>query len=190
MNIRNAVQAHRSRKPQLLAAGIVALLGVSAVAGTLVQPGLAGASSSPTTIMTAHNKTWGTILVLGNGTTVYRLAADPKNKSVCSGTCATIWPPVLLASGPEEPGGPRRARPRHHHPGQRQAPGDLPRRAPLPLHRRPQGRAGDREHQGHLGPLVGRQSGQPAHGAHGVASGERRLGTDHGGRFGRSVLIP
>jgi len=105
MNIRNAVQAHRSRKPQLLAAGIIALLGVSAVAGTLVQPGLAGASSSPTTIMTAHNKTWGTILVLGNGTTVYRLAADPKNKSVCSGTCATIWPPVLLASGQKSPVG-------------------------------------------------------------------------------------
>jgi predicted lipoprotein with Yx(FWY)xxD motif len=105
MNIRNSVQAHRSRKPRLLVAGIVGLLGVSGIAGTLLQPGLAGASSSPTTIVTTHNKTWGTILELGNGTTVYRLAADPKNKSVCSGTCATIWPPVLLASGQMSPAG-------------------------------------------------------------------------------------
>ena len=105
MNIRNEVQAHRSRKPRLLTAGIVALFGVSGMAGTVLQPGLAGASSSPTTITTAHNKTWGKVLVLGNGTTVYRLAADPKNKSVCSGTCATIWPPVLLASGQTSPVG-------------------------------------------------------------------------------------
>ncbi len=86
-----------------LAAVAVALLGASGVAATFVAPTVAGAASSQTTITTAHNKTWGTILVLGNGTTVYRLAADPKNKSVCSGTCAKIWPPVLLAAGQKHP---------------------------------------------------------------------------------------
>jgi len=105
MKIQHSLRAHRSRKPRLLVAGIVALFGVSGIAGTFLQPGLAGASSSPTTITTAHNKTWGTILVLGNGTTIYRLAADPKNKSVCSGACATIWPPVLLAAGQSSPVG-------------------------------------------------------------------------------------
>ena len=105
MTIRNEVLAHRSGRLRLLAAGMVALFGVSGIAGTMLQPGLAGASSSPTTITTTHNKTWGTILVLGSGTTVYRLAADPRNKSVCSGTCATIWPPVLLASGQTSPVG-------------------------------------------------------------------------------------
>jgi len=84
---------------------MLAILGTMTLAGWLVQPGLAGAATSPTTITTTHNKTWGTILVLQNGTTVYRLAADPKNKSVCSGTCATIWPPILLATGQKSPAG-------------------------------------------------------------------------------------
>ena len=66
-----------SRMPRPLAALAVALLSASGIAATLVQPAVAGAASSQTTIATTHNKTWGTILVLGNGTTVYRLAADP-----------------------------------------------------------------------------------------------------------------
>ena len=83
----------------------VAVLSAAGVGATLVQPAVAGAASSQTTIATTHNKTWGTILVLGSGATVYRLAADPKNKSVCSGTCAKVWPPVLLAAGQKRPVG-------------------------------------------------------------------------------------
>jgi predicted lipoprotein with Yx(FWY)xxD motif len=84
---------------------VAAALGASALAGTLVLPGAAGAATTPTTVTTTHSKTWGTILTTGNGTTVYRLTTDPKNKSVCSGTCAKIWPPVLLAAGQKTPVG-------------------------------------------------------------------------------------
>lgn len=73
-------------------------------AGAWVLPATAGAASA-TVVKTAHNKTWGTILVLGNGDTVYRLTADPADKSVCTGACAQTWPPVLLASGQKEPTG-------------------------------------------------------------------------------------
>jgi predicted lipoprotein with Yx(FWY)xxD motif len=62
-------------------------------------PATAGAATSPIAITTTHNKAWGTILTLSNGSVVYRLTTDPKNKSVCSGTCAKVWPPVLLAAG-------------------------------------------------------------------------------------------
>jgi predicted lipoprotein with Yx(FWY)xxD motif len=79
------------------------VVGVLTIVGAAVLPGTSEAASSPTTVTTAHNKTWGKILVLGNGTTVYRLAVDPKNKSVCTGECAKIWPPVVLAAGQKSP---------------------------------------------------------------------------------------
>jgi predicted lipoprotein with Yx(FWY)xxD motif len=64
---------------------------------------LSGASSSPTTIIVAQNKTWGPTLTLKDGDTLYRLTKDPK--SVCSGKCATIGLPVLLATGQKTPAG-------------------------------------------------------------------------------------
>ena len=83
----------------------LALVGALTVVGAAALPGTSGAASSPTTVTTAQNKAWGKILVLGNGTVVYRLAADPKNKSVCTGECAKIWPPVVLAAGQKSPVG-------------------------------------------------------------------------------------
>jgi predicted lipoprotein with Yx(FWY)xxD motif len=84
---------------------VVALLGVATLAGALVLPGSAGAAVTKTTVTTKHNRTWGTILTLSSGVTVYRLTADSKNKSVCTGTCAKVWPPVVLAPGQKTPVG-------------------------------------------------------------------------------------
>jgi predicted lipoprotein with Yx(FWY)xxD motif len=94
----------RSRTPR--GAGVVA--GLALTAAGLVAPaptGPAGATTPPTTIRVAHNRTWGTILVTGNGHAVYRLTADPKDQSVCTGTCALVWPPVVLAAGQKSPVG-------------------------------------------------------------------------------------
>jgi predicted lipoprotein with Yx(FWY)xxD motif len=66
---------------------------------------LSGAASSPTTITVTQNKTWGATLTLKDGHTLYRLTKDSNNKSVCTGKCATIWLPVLLASGQKTPVG-------------------------------------------------------------------------------------
>lgn len=85
------------------AAGLV--LGAAvALAGTAALPVVAGASST-TVIVVTHNKTWGSMLAMGNGDVVYRLTTDPANKSVCSGTCASAWPPVVLAPGQKSPEG-------------------------------------------------------------------------------------
>ncbi len=73
--------------------------------------GLTGASpaaavaKSPTVVTVTHSKTWGPVLTLSNGETLYRLTADPANKSVCNGTCTKIWPPVVLAAGQKSPVG-------------------------------------------------------------------------------------
>lgn len=84
-------------------AAVGALAVGTGLMATLVAPGVASAASSATVITTTHNKTWGTILVLGNGDTVYHLSADRHDKSVCTGVCATIWPPVTLAKGQRSP---------------------------------------------------------------------------------------
>lgn len=60
-------------------------------------------SSSPTpgtvTISTRTVKPYGPILVNSAGHTLYVFAPDKATKVTCTGGCATIWPPVKLASG-------------------------------------------------------------------------------------------
>jgi predicted lipoprotein with Yx(FWY)xxD motif len=75
------------------------MIGAAALASSTALASASGASASPTTISIAQNKTWGPTLTLKNGDTIYRLTKDSKNTSVCTGKCATIWVPVLLASG-------------------------------------------------------------------------------------------
>jgi predicted lipoprotein with Yx(FWY)xxD motif len=75
------------------------------LAATTVLPGVSGASSGSTTITVSQNKTWGPTLTLKDGFTVYRLTKDSNNKSVCTGKCATIWVPVILAPGQKTPVG-------------------------------------------------------------------------------------
>jgi predicted lipoprotein with Yx(FWY)xxD motif len=92
-----------ARIPKTLRSG--ALLASGAI---LVATGVAtvsGASTSPTTIAVTQNKTWGATLTLKDGHTLYRLTKDSTNKSVCTGKCATIWVPVLLATGQKTPVG-------------------------------------------------------------------------------------
>jgi predicted lipoprotein with Yx(FWY)xxD motif len=80
------------------------LLGLGMV-GISALPQVAGATAAPTVVKVMHNKTWGSILTLKNGDTLYRLTADSMNTSVCTGTCAKTWPPVLLAAGQTSPKG-------------------------------------------------------------------------------------
>jgi len=49
----------------------------------------------------AHSKTLGgaAILVSQNGLTLYHLIAEKGKKIVCTGQCATFWPPLLIAKG-------------------------------------------------------------------------------------------
>lgn len=96
---RGSIRSRISRRGIALAAVLagVAGLGISAL------PATAGASGASTVVTVTHNKTWGSILTLKNGDTLYRLTADSKNKSTCSGACAKVWPPVLLAAGQKSP---------------------------------------------------------------------------------------
>jgi predicted lipoprotein with Yx(FWY)xxD motif len=63
------------------------------------------ASPAPTTITVSQNASWGPTLTLKNGDALYRLSADSKDHSRCTGQCAVFWPPVLLAAGQKVPVG-------------------------------------------------------------------------------------
>jgi predicted lipoprotein with Yx(FWY)xxD motif len=58
-------------------------------------PTTTGASGA-TALKTASNAALGTILVTPTGATIYRFDADSTNPptSHCTGSCASIWPPV------------------------------------------------------------------------------------------------
>jgi len=60
-------------------------------------------SSGPATIATKKTDL-GTILVDGQGRTLYLWVADKGGKSVCDGACAQAWPTVLTKGAPKATG--------------------------------------------------------------------------------------
>jgi predicted lipoprotein with Yx(FWY)xxD motif len=52
------------------------------------------------TVTAASLPKLGTVLVDGEGQTIYEFAADPPGRSTCYGACASIWPPVTTEAPP------------------------------------------------------------------------------------------
>jgi predicted lipoprotein with Yx(FWY)xxD motif len=69
--------------------------------------GATGSGSAGATVADAKsNATIGSsILVNSSGMTLYKFSADTAGMSACSGTCATAWPPLTVASGTTPKGG-------------------------------------------------------------------------------------
>ena len=61
-------------------------------------------ASSSATVDAAHTQLFGTVLVTSTGRTLYMLTADSPTASACTGTCATVWPPLTITGSPS--GGP------------------------------------------------------------------------------------
>jgi len=82
----------RDRRIRLvLAILVVAMAGVGvAMAATR------STSAKNGTVKAAKVGKFGTVLVSSSGMTLYRYTPDRKNVSVCSGACATYWPPLLV----------------------------------------------------------------------------------------------
>jgi predicted lipoprotein with Yx(FWY)xxD motif len=99
------------RQPRLLIAAVaVALIaagcGSSSPSSTTTsssQSSLSQSSSSQSSaavkIATRAVAGLGTILVNGHGQTLYTFAPDKAKHVTCTGSCAGIWPPVMVASG-------------------------------------------------------------------------------------------
>ena len=86
------------RLTALVALGVLALAacGGSSYGGSAAtQPSASNkpAAASGSAVATGQTDV-GTVLVDQNGKTLYAFAADAKNHSNCSGSCAQYWPPV------------------------------------------------------------------------------------------------
>jgi predicted lipoprotein with Yx(FWY)xxD motif len=64
-----------------------------ASSGTPAAAGSSSAAASGTVITTA-NSSAGAFLTNSSGRAIYLFMADSKDKSACSGACASAWPPV------------------------------------------------------------------------------------------------
>src|SRR5215469_6608949 len=67
--------------------------------GNAANAGSSSSSASGVMIKTA-NSSRGAFLTDGSGRAVYDFLADSKNKSACSGACASAWPPVIVTGQP------------------------------------------------------------------------------------------
>jgi predicted lipoprotein with Yx(FWY)xxD motif len=98
--------AHRRRRSILVLTAAVAVpLLASACGGGGSGGGGSGggASSAPVPhasgdAVSAQQTSLGTILVDGKGKTVYDFAPDKGSTSACTGSCASVWPPVPAPS--------------------------------------------------------------------------------------------
>ena len=51
------------------------------------------------TVGSANGPTLGAYLIGQNGMTLYVLTTDTPDTSTCAGSCATTWPPLIVAAG-------------------------------------------------------------------------------------------
>jgi predicted lipoprotein with Yx(FWY)xxD motif len=91
------------RLTALLALGVLALAacGGSSYGGSAAtKPSASNKAAAASGAAVATGQTdVGTVLVDGSGKTLYAFAADAKDHSNCSGSCAQYWPPVTVAKG-------------------------------------------------------------------------------------------
>jgi predicted lipoprotein with Yx(FWY)xxD motif len=78
----------------------------SASPATTSQPAVPASNSSAVAITTAANAKLGTILVDGEGMTLYHLSGEKAGKFICtSSACLGIWHPVTVTPGETPAGG-------------------------------------------------------------------------------------
>ncbi|MGH2347233.1 MAG: hypothetical protein ACRDG4_18555 [Chloroflexota bacterium] len=73
--------------------------GVGGVWWIVVAPTAAKSAASASAASSLVKTAPAEILVNGQGRSLYVYAPDKKNQSVCYGTCAKFWPPLLVPSG-------------------------------------------------------------------------------------------
>ena len=59
----------------------------------------------PVVVKAETRKGFGLILVTASGTTLYRDSNDGPDMPTCTGSCASIWPPLVLPAGDTKPRG-------------------------------------------------------------------------------------
>ena len=90
--------ARRFRLARTAAVGAALTLAVSiAFTGAALA---SGSSASAGAVVKTRKTSLGVILVDTRGRTLYMFMKDKRNKSSCSGQCATFWPPLTTSGKP------------------------------------------------------------------------------------------
>jgi predicted lipoprotein with Yx(FWY)xxD motif len=79
-----------------LLVALLAVLGGSSLAGGALTP----------TVKTAKITNLGTVVVNSTGRTLYHYTDESAGRVKCTGACAKLWPPLLLAAGKKPVAGP------------------------------------------------------------------------------------
>jgi predicted lipoprotein with Yx(FWY)xxD motif len=79
--------------------GAVALIVALGAIGFLAAGSLASPTATHATV-SLHKTKLGTILVNARARTLYLFAKDRSGKSMCSGSCAKFWPPLVATARP------------------------------------------------------------------------------------------
>jgi len=81
------------------AAAATAATLTTAAAARHTSPARTGASTKTVVISTRRLPKLGTVLVDGKGRTLYMFVPDKRRLVTCTGSCASVWPPLRLAKG-------------------------------------------------------------------------------------------
>jgi predicted lipoprotein with Yx(FWY)xxD motif len=91
------------------AIGLITIV-AAAVLLTSLSTALAASDSASRTATVSTAKTGlGKIIVNSRGRTLYLFEKDKRNRSACSGACASYWPPLLAHGKPIAAGGAKQA---------------------------------------------------------------------------------
>jgi len=89
-------------KPRSLAlVALVLSVAVAFVIASVAQARVAAARRT-VTVSTRKLPKLGTVLVDAKGRTLYMFVPDKRKKVTCVGTCAAVWPPVMVPKGAKE----------------------------------------------------------------------------------------
>jgi predicted lipoprotein with Yx(FWY)xxD motif len=90
----------RPRIARVLLALALAAAAAVGVAGFALASGARPAANRAVTVKSAANASVGkTILVDSRGRTLYRRTGERRGHILCKGSCAALWPPVLVPRG-------------------------------------------------------------------------------------------
>jgi predicted lipoprotein with Yx(FWY)xxD motif len=79
----------------------VAALALAGLIGFLLATGqLAHGATNVHATVSLKSTSLGKVLVASNGRTLYLFTHDKRNKSLCSGQCASFWPPLTVSAKP------------------------------------------------------------------------------------------
>jgi predicted lipoprotein with Yx(FWY)xxD motif len=98
-----ARRTRRARRQRLAVDGLAGAVVLTGFAVGMVNVSGASMATSHAAksvkVSSTTIKNVGTVLTTGSGLTLYRFTADPMGKSVCTGACAKIWPPLTASKG-------------------------------------------------------------------------------------------